>query len=82
MIAPHVGVCCRGKYARLFALTRTSIINIDPDTWSVTNTWPYATDLVDFNPNVASPDEFTVTVKDGKKNKYVTPHSDGSFTHL
>lgn len=58
----------RGKYARLFAMTKTTLLNIDPDNWSVTNTWPYPTDVVDFSPNVSSPDEFTLTVKDGKKN--------------
>jgi hypothetical protein len=61
----------RGKYARLFAMTKTTLLNIDPDNWSVTNTWPYPTDVVDFSPNVSSPDEFTLTVKDGKKNKCV-----------
>lgn len=57
----------RGKYERFFAFTNSSILNIDPGNWTITNVWSLS-DVVDFAPNTSSPDEFTVTVREGKKN--------------
>ena len=62
----------RGSYARVFGIAGDRIVHVDPDAWTVTNTFPFATGaLVDFTPNVASSNEFTLTVKDGKKNECV-----------
>ena len=61
----------RGKYERMFVLTKTHIVNVDPSNWNVTNTWAYQPDVVSFSPSVTSESEFTLTIKDGRKNSVV-----------
>ena len=53
----------RGTYQRIFLLTPTHVVNVDPGNWNVTNSWAYDPDLVAFSPSVASDEEFTLTIK-------------------
>ena len=53
----------RGTYVRIFALTSTQILNVDPNSWNVTNSWNYDPDLVSFSPSVSNDVEFTLTLK-------------------
>ena len=58
----------RGKYGRIFTVSPTALGNYDPETWAPTNTWSLAEDFVDFSPSVGDPTEFSITLREGKKN--------------
>lgn len=32
----------KGRYERIFAITKTDLVNLDPSNWKVTNTWDFA----------------------------------------
>lgn len=53
----------RGTYQRIFVLTKTHVVNVDPNNWNVTNSWAYTPDIVAFSPSVSNDTEFTLTVK-------------------
>ena len=57
------------RYSRLFVLTKSQLLNVDPDNFQVTNTWKLAEEVVDFEPSVSSDTEFTVTVRSGRSNE-------------
>jgi len=65
----------RGKYARLWAITPTAVQNVDPSNFSITNSWPWS-DVVDFAPAVSSVNDFSFTVRSGKKSEILKYSAD------
>ena len=57
------------RYSRLFCLTGSQLLNVDPDNFTVTNTWSLPGDFVDFEPSVANDTEFTLTMVSGRSNE-------------
>ena len=65
----------RGKYPRLFAISAAAVQNVDPSNFTITNTWPWA-DVVEFAPAVSSLNDFTFTVRVGKKSEVLKYSAD------
>lgn len=56
----------RGKYPRIWCLSPTAVYHLDPSDFKITNAWSWS-EVVDVVPSVASPTEFTFSIRDGKK---------------
>jgi DnaJ family protein C protein 13 len=58
----------KGKYERVFAITRDAINTVDPKEWRVTNSWQFDADGVSAAAT-AEPDVFQLLFKKGNKDK-------------
>eukprot|EP00298_Acanthocystis_sp_HF-20_P020615 c25664_g1_i1.p1 GENE.c25664_g1_i1~~c25664_g1_i1.p1 ORF type:complete len:120 (-),score=44.02 c25664_g1_i1:3-362(-) len=59
----------KGKYERVFALTKDAVNTIDPKEWRVTNTWLFEAEGVSATPSSESDEMFQLTFKKGNKEK-------------
>lgn len=49
----------------MFGFTPSTLIHVDPAKFQVTNAWTLREEVLDYGPNTSSPEEFTVTFKNG-----------------
>lgn len=61
----------RGSYPRLFAISRSHVLNVDPSNWNTTNSWALDGEVVGFSPQLSTDVDFTVTVREGRKNSVI-----------
>lgn len=55
----------RGKYGRIFELTGKTMRNLDPDTWKVTNEWPWRENFGGVVADPADETAMTLTITSG-----------------